>query len=267
MKSIVLFCLASVLVSVVFFSPVSAQKKKKTSVGGLNTESLPNQPTMVDIDTPPPPPPFAFNVGELKFGAQGTSVQSCLYVTITNLSPIPQEMTKLFTYDEKNYSIPSPSTAMLPIKVQPQSNLTISVCFKPDKVGEFKTKLVIRTPNDSVVIPVSGKGIKAEDVGKLPKNELVIVKPKKKNTDWKFKLQLISSSKVTLQIFDELGSPKITLLNGDFKNDGTYEIAFDGLDKGKIKLPAGKYFVRCVIEDVTRGNLVTKFTKPIELKS
>ena len=215
---------------------------------------------------PPLPPPLVCNMNELKFGSQAMGVESCLQVTITNTSPAAQTITKLFTDDDKRYSIPSPSHQMLPISIQPHSNLTLSLCFKPEKTGEFLTRLVIATPQDSIVIPVEGKGIKPEDVGKLPKMELTVMKPKKKGGAWSLKYRLISQSKITLQVFDELGNLRATLLNGAFKNEGVYEQPFDGTDKDKKKLPPGKYYARAQIEEIARGNQMTKFTKEIEIK-
>ena len=141
--------------------------------------------------------------------------------------------------------------------------MTISVCFKPEKTGEFKTRLVIKTPQDSTVIPVDGKGIKPEDVGKLPKTEFSV---SKKKHEWRMKLQLVSPAKINLALFDDLGLSKVTFLNNDFKNEGLYEIPFDGLDKDKHKLPEGNYYIRCMIEDIARGSMMTKFTKKIEIE-
>ncbi len=260
-----------------------------------NTLSIatPQQPKFVASDAKPVPPPFAFNMSELLFGSQGIGVQSCMYVTITNLTNDVQTMTALYTtsdavaagsslrggkagsrakatglsaQDDETFTIPSPSHQMFPMKIQPHSPLTISVCFKPEKIREYKTRLIIKTLKDSAVIPVSGKGIKPEDVGKLPKTDMTIIKPKKKGGPWNFKIQLVSSSKVTLALFDELGMQKVTFLGAAFKNEGSYEIPFDGTDKGKLKLPVGKYYLRCVIEDVGHGGAAVKITKALEIK-
>ena len=270
MKSVTTLLLASAALFFISFGSASAQKKTKAvkvtppPAPGM---SVPKGPKLVAIDAPPPPPPpLVSNINELRFGAQATGVESCLQVTITNTSAAAQTISKIFTGDPKHYTIPSPSQKMLPISIQPHSNLALSLCFKPEKVGEFKTRLVIGTPMDSVVLPVDGKGIKPEDVGKLPKTEFSLIKPKKKSHVWTMKYQLISQAKITLQLFDDLGNSKITFLNGAFKNEGSYEMTFDGTDREKNKLPPGIYYVRCQIEEVARGNQPMKFTKELVIK-
>lgn len=270
MKSVVSVLFVFAVIFFAALSPAAAQKKKMTvpkvqPASAPAPDLTPKGPTFVAIDAPHKTPPLSFNITELKFGSQGTGVQSCMYVTVTNVSPAPQTLIGLSTDDDKNYSIPSPSQKMLPISIQPRSNLTISVCFKPEKIGSYKSRLVFKTPEDSTVIPIDGKAIKPEDVGKLPKTDLTVI-PKKKGHTWNFKLQLVSSAKITLQLFDDLGNVKVGFLNGDFKNEGVYEIPFEGLDKGKLKLPPGKYYLRCQIEETARGSQVpVKFTKVIEI--
>ena len=274
LKSALSFLLALSLLALCCWLSASdafAQKKVKSKVATTvstpapaSIPATPTSPTYVSIDAEPVPPPFTFNISELHFGSQGIGVESCMYVTITNSSAAAQTMTGLSVDDEKQYSIPSPSHQMLPISIQPKSNLTISVCFKPGKVGQFKTRLVIKSSVDSSVIPVDGKGIKPEDVGKLPKTEFSVTK--KKKHEWNIKLQLVSPAKINLQLFDDLGVSKFSFLNNDFKNEGLYEIPFNGLDKDKQKIPEGKYYLRCVVEDIARGNMTTKFTKVIEIE-
>jgi hypothetical protein len=270
MKSVVSFFLASLIIFSGSQNFLLAQKVV-TKISSKNTNPVPADPLSVAIDAPPPPPPppppFAFSVGELKFGAQGTGIESCIKVTITNMTNSSQTITRLFCDDEKNYSIPSPTQKMLPISIQPRTTFDISICFVPEKVGVYKTRLVIGTPEDSSVLPVSGKGMKPEDISKLPKTDLTVIKPKKKGKDWIFKLQLISSSKITMQLFDDLGVMALNILNNDLKNEGVYEIPFDGLGKDKKKLPAGNYYLRCVIDDIIRaGTPPTKLTKVITLE-
>jgi len=227
--------------------------------------SVPDTLTRVAIDAPVIPPPFAFNMPQIRFGAQASGIESCIKVTITNVTNSPQVITQLFVDDEKNYSIPSPSQKMLPISVPPKKPFDLSLCFKPAKIGTYKTRLTLKTISDSIILPIDGKGMKPEDISKLPKNELTVIKPKKKGADWTFKLQLISPAKITLQLFDALGVMAVNLLNNDYKDEGTYEIPYSGLDRDKKKLTEGNYYLRCVIEDVAR-NQTTKFTKLIEIK-
>ena len=263
-KIVVLLLILSVSVSF-------AQKKPKpsTSVGsetptaGTAAAHPVIPPNYVAVDGDQVPPPFTFNISDLHFGSQGIGVESCMYVTITNSSNAAQTMPRLSVDDEKRYSIPSPSQKMLPISIQPKSNLTISVCFKPEKVGDFKTRLVIRSGFDSSIIPIDGKGIKPEDVGKLPKTEFTVTK---KKHEWNLRLQLVSPAKINLQLFDDLGNSKFVFLNNDFKNEGLYEFPFDGLDKDKQKIPPGTYYIRCVAEDLARSSTPLKFTKMITVE-
>jgi hypothetical protein len=253
------------VISLFMLTPAIAQKKMKPVAPPLG-DGVTATPKLVAIDAPPVPPALTLNINELKFGSQGVNVESCMYVGISNTSATAQTITRLFTDDDKNYSIPSPAQKMLPISIQPHNEVKISVCFKPAKIGEYKSRLVVKTSQDSAVIPVSGKGIKPEDVGKLPKTDLTVTQVKKKKHSWDFKLQLATSAKITMQLFDELGAMKLAFLGGDFKNEGVYEFSFEGLDKEKQKLPPGKYYLRCVIEDIARGNQTTKFTKVVEIK-
>jgi len=268
MKSPVAIFLTSVVALVMLSSLSLAQPRPKPGDAKVPppVRQIPNGPTYVAIDAPKPtPPPLVSSVTELKFGLQGIGVESCLQITITNMSAVAQTLTNLFTDDEKRYSIPSPSHQMLPISIQPRSILTISVCFKPEKIAEYQTRLVIKTPLDSIVIPTSGKGIKREDVGKLPKNNFTVVRVNKKKNNWSLKLQLISQCRIIMQLFDELGNARVTFWNGAFKNEGVTETPFDGTDKEKKKLPAGKYYARCQIDDAVRKTTL-KFTKEIEIK-
>jgi hypothetical protein len=246
--------------------PVWAQSlvtKKIPTVGRLITSPADTMPHIV-------PPPFAFNMPQIRFGAQATGIESCIKLQITNVTSTPQAITRLEFRGESSqltaFEIPSPSQKMLPISVPPRKPFEISVCFKPASVGSYKTRLIIRTATDSVVLPIDGKGMKPEDIGKLPKTELTVIKPKKKGKDWIFKLQLTNSSKISLQLFDDLGAMTTTLLTNDLKEAGVYDIPFSGLDKDKKKLPKGNYYLRCVIEDVTHTGQVMKFTKVVEIK-
>jgi len=273
MKSVVSFFLASAIIFSVTGHSASAQNMSKPPVKNVirqDPNPAPADPLSVAIDAPIPAmtkPPFAFNLPELKFGAQGTAIESCSKITITNMSSSTQTITGIFCDDNKNYTIPTPEQKMMPMRVEARKNFEISVCFKPVKVGEYKTRLVIRTANDSSVLPVSGKGLKPEDMSKLPKNDVIVIKPKKKGKPWTFKLQVIASSKVTMQLFDDLGAMAMEYYTNDLKNEGVYEVSFEGLDKNKKKLPSGNYYLRCIIEDITRtGGQTTKFTKVVQIK-
>lgn len=213
----------------------------------------------------PPPPPFTFNLSEMKFGAQGIDVQSCMYVQITNTSRTTQVIKKLYVADGKEYSIPSPSQQMLPVSVQPTSSMTISVCFKPTKPGDHNSYLALLTEKDSFALNIQGKGLKKEDLAKMPKAGLLIEHKKKKSKDWLISLRILAQSRVTMQIFDELGMLVQTFSMNDIKPEGVYEQEFHGLDKGHKPLAPGTYYVRCIVDEIAR-NTPTIYTKAIEIK-
>lgn len=214
---------------------------------------------------PMPPHPLMFNTNEVKFGSQGIGIQSCLYVTLTNVSQQPQVVKKLYVADAKDYNIPSPSQQMLPITIQPTSNLTLSVCFKPTKPGEHDSYLALVSGSDSIGFHIQGKGLKANELAKLPKSGMVIVGPTKKNKQWTFSVRVPNESHITMQVFNDLGMLEQTFLMNDLKPEGVYEQNFDGTDKGKKPLPAGTYYLRCVVDEVGKGNSQI-FTKMFQLK-
>src|SRR5437763_567471 len=120
---------------------------------------------MVAIDAPPPvPPAISFSITEVKFGGQATEVESCIHVQIINLSKTPQRITAIYVEDEKNYSLPSPSKKMFPLTLSPTKNIDISVCFKPNAAKTYPSQLVVKTEQDSVILPISGKGMKPADL-------------------------------------------------------------------------------------------------------
>ncbi len=202
----------------------------------------------------PPPtepiPSFVFNVNEVRFGGQGIGVQSCMYVTLINTTSAPQTVKRLYVADEKNYAIPSPTPQMMPITIQAKGQLTISICFKASAVGEHNSRLVLLTPGDSVSVGVQGKGLKPEDLAKKLITDFSILKPSKKAKSWRFKLQLVGQSRITLQLYDELGTLVRSFLEKDIKPEGVFELTFDGTDKAKHPIASGSYYVRCVIDQI-----------------
>jgi hypothetical protein len=258
-----------VIASLFLLSSSYAQQGKLKAKSQMHKETakVPDTLAVVALDAPPPPPPsLALSMAQLRFGAQAVGIESCVKCKIRNLSGGSQTLTSLTIGDQVNYSIPSPSQKMLPMSIPAKQDLEISICFKPLKLGEFPTRLVVHSAFDSLVLPIDGKSMKAEDISKLPKNELTVIKPKKKKHEWTLKLQLIASSKITMQLYDDLGGLVGTILNNDFKNEGTYEIPFDAIDKEKKPLPEGNYYLRCIIEDITKGSALTKFTKILEIE-
>ncbi|MFI5264616.1 MAG: hypothetical protein ACHQM6_08885 [Candidatus Kapaibacterium sp.] len=292
--------LAAVVLIMVLLGGIPAFGQVPAPAPSLVTKKMPTVGRLINspADTLPHiiPPPFAFNMPQIRFGAQATDIEACIKLQITNVTSTAQAITKLeFTGESLKaaskqltakskkkkaassepaaassapsaFEILSPSPKMLPISVAPHKPFEISVCFKPLSVGTYKTRLVIRTATDSVVLPIDGKGMKPEEISKLPKTDVMVIKPKKKGKDWIFKLQLASSSKISLQLFDALGNMTASLLTNDLKETGVYDIPFSGLDKDKKKLPPGNYYLRCVIEEVTHISVPMKFTKVVEIK-
>ena len=265
---VILFCVALPMV-------VAAQPN------GAPLPPLPNAaPGLPQGQIPPPPPPpppsmmssikkplhpLMLNMPEIKFGSQGLGIQSCLYVTVTNIWKEAEMIKKLYIIDGKNYNIPSPSQQMLPVIIQPTGNLTMSVCFKPTNTGEHDTRLIIISNDDSVYLPIQGKGLKAEDLAKLPKTGITIVEPTKKSKQWLFKLRLLNESRITMQVFNDLGTLVHTFLTGDVKPAGIYEQEFDTKDKAQSQLLPGTYYLRCVVEEVGKTPPET-YTKAFTVK-
>lgn len=228
----------------------------------------PPPPPAVPPTGMPQPPPFVFNLSELKFGAQGVGVQSCMYVQVTNASTTAQSIKKLYVADGKDFSIQSPSQQMLPVTVPPTSSVTISVCFKPLTSGDHHSYLALVTQNDSFAVQIQARGLKSEDLAKMPKAGLTIEQPKqkKKNAkEWLFRVRLLAQARVTLQVFDALGMLVQTYSMNDLKPEGVYEQTFEGLDKGHLPLPPGTYYVRCVVDEIARNSPQT-FTQSITIK-
>lgn len=120
----------------------------------------------------------------------------------------------------------------------------MSVCFTPDKVGDYKTEMTFRTGKETFTLPITGKGIKPEDVAKLPHTELSVKAPKKKQKDWIISLKLPKAAKLSLELVDALGSSVKTYVNNEIMNEGNYEFAFNGLDPDNKKYEAGTFYVR-----------------------
>lgn len=215
----------------------------------------------------PPPtepiPPFVFNVNEVRFGSQGIGVQSCMYVTLTNTTDAPQAVKRLYVVDGKNYAVPAPTPQMMPITIQAKGQLTISICFKASTVGEHNSTLVLVSTNDSVSVGVQGKGLKPEDLAKKPITDFTILKPSKKEKSWRFKLQLVGQSRITLQLFDALGVLVRSFLEKDIKPEGVFELPFDGTDKAKLPIANGTYYIRCAIDEIGRNSpqIITRILK------
>jgi hypothetical protein len=224
--------------------PVFAQKKTKSA--------------------PAPEPRLSFSLKEMGFGSQGTGIISCQYLTVYNNSLDTLSIQEITCNMGKIFTVPSPAKSMYPVLMYPKRSMTISVCFTPDKPGDFKSNIKFRMGTDSASIPIWGKGIKPEDISKQPKTDVSVVSHKK-GKEAMIKVYLATQSKVILQIMDDLGSVVRSYFNGEIVNPGNYEQIFDCTDKGGKKLPSGTFYARTLITDVNT-NKETKMTKMFKIK-
>jgi flagellar hook assembly protein FlgD len=142
--------------------------------------------------------------------------------------------------------------------------MVISVCFTPNKPGDFKGRISFKMAHDSLSIPVWGKGIRPDEVSKQPKTDVTIVSLKK-GKEANIKIYLATQSKVMLQIMDELGQVVRAYFQNEVVNPGNHEQIFDCTDKGGKKIPSGTFYARTIITDVNT-NRETKMTKKFTIK-
>lgn len=231
---------------IVIALPVLAQKKTKPA------------------PVPAPEPRLSFSLKEMGFGSQGTGIISCQYLTVYNNSLDTLSIKDISCHMGKIFTVPSPAKSMYPVLMYPKRSMTISVCFTPDKPGDFKSKILFTFGNDSASIPIWGKGIKPEDVSKQPKTDVSVV-PHKKGKEAMIKVYLATQSKVILQIMDDLGSVVKSYFNNEVVNPGNYEQIFDCTDKGGKKLPVGTFYARSLITDISTNKEI-KTTKMFTIK-
>ncbi len=208
--------------------------------------------------------PLKFNIREMGFGAQGTGIIACQYLTIDNTTLENIQITDIYTTLPKEFTIPSPARSMFPVNIQPKRKLTISICFTPDKVGEFKGNLVVKTKTDSTVIPTWGKGIHPEDVSKLPKTSIAVTSVKK-GKEASIEMILSSQSKVVLQIMDAVGNLVRAYFSNELMNPGNYQQLFDCTEKGGKKLAPGTFYARFIATEVNTSREY-KMTKMFTIK-
>lgn len=228
--------------------PVLAQKKAKS--------------------VPPPAPAkeakLTFSLKEMGFGSQGTGIIACQYLTVYNNSLDTVSLSEITCNYGKIFTVPSPAKSMYPVMMYPKRSMTISVCFTPDKPGEFKSHITFKFAGDSLSVPVWGKGIRPEDVSKQPKTD-VTVSTTKKADKATIKVFLATQCKVILQVMDGLGNVVRSYFNNEVVNPGNYEQVFDGTEKGGKKLEGGTFYARAIITDINT-NRETKLTKMFKLK-
>lgn len=239
---------------------------KRILVVLLIVVALPSFAQKKTKSTPAPVPEskLTFSLKEMGFGSQGTGIISCQYLTVYNNSLDTLSFKEISCHMGKVFTIPSPAKSMYPVLMYPKRSMTISVCFTPDRSGDFKSNITFNMGNDSASIPVWGKGIKPEDISKQPKTDMSVVS-QKKGKEAMVKIYLATQSKVILQIMDALGQVVKGYFNNEVVNPGNYEQIFDCTDKGGKKLPAGTFYARTIITDVNT-NKETKMTKMFTIK-
>ncbi|MBK7224012.1 MAG: metallophosphoesterase [Saprospiraceae bacterium] len=77
-------------------------------------------------------------------------------------------------------------------------------------------------------------------------NELVYPNPS--NTETRISIELLNSSKVTLDIYDKNGNYINNLIFGSTIQNGKYEVIWDGIDQRGNKCPVGNYFYKLTDE-------------------
>lgn len=69
-----------------------------------------------------------------------------------------------------------------------------------------------------------------------------MVYPNPSNTETRISIELLNSSKVTLDIYDKNGNYINNLIFGSTIQNGKYEVIWDGIDQRGNKCPVGNYF-------------------------
>lgn len=204
-----------------------------------------------------------FNLHEMGFGAQGIGMIACQYLTVTNNTIEDISLTEIVVPGSTVFTVPTPSKSMMPVTIPAKRTMTISVCFTPDKAGEFKGRIRFKTSdNDTVSIPVWGTGVKREDLDKLPKTDITTSLTKKGEA--KITLRLTAQSKVILQVYDALGLLVATYFNNEVVNPGTYDHLFTKTSRGSAPEP-GTYYARLIYNEVNVGREV-KLSKMFTVK-
>lgn len=75
-----------------------------------------------------------------------------------------------------------------------------------------------------------------------------MVYPNPSNTETRISIELLNSSKVTLDIYDENGNYINNLIFGSTIQNGKYEVIWDGIDQRGNKCPVGNYFYKLMDE-------------------
>lgn len=207
---------------------------------------------------------LGFERTRVDFMSQATGVENCANVPITNTTDHPRLLTKLISKDPATFYISSPSDMMLPLTIGANSTLFINVCFKPADVKTYHTQVIARFADDSSVLVLEGKGVKAPVAQPIPK-ETKIMDVRKGKHDWTIDVGLSVHAVIRLAVEDAMAHKLRTFPFDDTKVPGVYQVTFDGKDDLGKKLAKGTYYLR--LEVVNRENNTTMHdTKTIVIK-
>lgn len=210
-------------------------------------------------------PEVAFDRPTIDFLTQGVQQENCANMPLTNKSDRPKMLTLLQSEDPVHFRINSPVQEMMPMQLEPHGSVYINICFRADKEKEYHSKVLAVFGEDTVVLLVSGKGVKQKAIGPTPTVLDLKVKKSKNRIDRVLELELPLRSTVTLEVQDILGKPVRKLITNELKSAGEYEIDFNWTDDTQNPLPAGNYVVRVEATNV-ETHVVTHASVPLKLK-
>ncbi len=212
--------------SPVFVEPVAPKPRMWPSKGSIEFERL-----------------------RLDFAPQSVGITNCVNIPINNTTDRPRQLTALISHDPTHFSISSPAEVMLPMTIGANSSLYIAVCFKGDKVKEYKSDLLAAFQSDTVRLGLSGKVIEKKDAPAVPTNTELTIQKKKKN-QWKITIGLPRHATILLHLENALGKTIRNFPFSDVKAPGYYEVDFDGKDDNEKPLEAGGYVLRLEMSDL-----------------
>ncbi len=210
-------------------------------------------------------PPVVFERTSLDFLTQGINQENCANIPLSNKGDGPRTMTILRSSDPVHFRVNSPVQEMMPMLLEPHSSVFINVCFKADRQKEYKATLLAVVDNDTVTIPLTGKGIKQPKATPVPTQTALHAIKGKGRIPRTFAIDVPTRSSITLEVEDILGNGVRKLLTSDLKSPGIYEVEFDWTDAKSQPLPAGTYFFR-LEESSVESHAVTHASLQVKLK-
>ncbi len=210
-------------------------------------------------------PEVAFDRPTVDFLTQGVQQENCSNMPLMNKSDRPKMLTMLRSDDPAHFRINSPVQEMMPMQLEPHGSLYINICFRADKEKEYHSRVIAVFGEDTVVLLVSGKGVKQKAVGPTPTVLALKVKKSKNRIDRVLELELPLRSTVTLEVQDILGKPVRKLITNELKSAGEYEFNFDWTDDAQHPMPAGTYVIRVEATSV-ESRAVSHASIPLKLK-